>query len=106
MAKISLCIIAGNEENYIVRFLDSFKNAFDELCIVRAVGNQAHDKTVALAKEWCGKNRKECKIGEYRNRSVWYRLGQAQNRVYDIRVSDDTQRTIIDVVLEGEGGDI
>ncbi len=67
MARISLCIIAGNEENYIERFLESFKGAFDELCLVRAIGNQAHDKTLTLAKDWCAKNGKDCALGEYRN---------------------------------------
>lgn len=67
MAKVSLCVIAGNEENYIERFLNSFGPAFDELCLVRAIGNQPHDKTLMLAKAWCEKNGKACHLGEYRN---------------------------------------
>lgn len=67
LPKISLCIICGNEEPYIERFLTSFASAFDELCIVRAVGNQIHDKTIGMAKEWCTKNGKEVKAGEYFN---------------------------------------
>ena len=50
--------------------------------------------------------RKLGKIGEYRTRCVWYRLGQAQNRVYDMRITDNTPRTLIDVVLEAEAGEI
>ena len=67
MPKISLCCITGNEEFYIERFLTSFKDAFDELCLVRAVGNQPHDKTLSMAKEWCEKHGKACKLGEYFN---------------------------------------
>jgi hypothetical protein len=65
--KISLCIITGNEASFINRFLDSFGPAFDELCIVRAVGNCPHDKTISLAKEWCDRNGRPIKIAEYRN---------------------------------------
>jgi hypothetical protein len=64
---ISLCCISGNEEPAIVGFLDSFSAAFDELCIVRAIGNQPHDKTLTLAKDWCAKNGKAFKAGEYKN---------------------------------------
>ncbi len=70
MAKISLCVISSNEEPAIEGFLDSFKEAFDELCIVRAVGSLVHDRTISLAKDWCRKNAKGFKAGEYRNESV------------------------------------
>jgi hypothetical protein len=43
-------------------------------------------------------------IGDYRERLVWYRLGQAQNRVYDLRITDNVRRTLIDCVIEGEVG--
>ena len=65
--RISLCIITGNEEKTIERFLDSFSGAFDELCIVRAIGNQVHDRTISLAKSWCGRNGKSILIGEHTN---------------------------------------
>lgn len=65
--KISLCCITGNEQAYAERFLDSFGPAFDELCLVRALGTAPHDKTVSLAKAWCEKNGKEFKFAEYRN---------------------------------------
>ena len=68
--KLSLCVICGNEEAYAARFLDSFAKDFDELCLVRAVGNQAHDKTVALCKAWCERNGRGFKFAEYRN-SGW-----------------------------------
>lgn len=64
---ISLCIITGNEEATITRFLDSFREAFDELCIVRAIGNQEHDRTLGIARDWCRKNAKGFKGGVYEN---------------------------------------
>lgn len=64
---LSLCCIAGQEESHAERFLDSFKDAFDELCLVRAIGNQPHDRTVSLCKAWCEKNGKAFKFAEYRN---------------------------------------
>ena len=36
--KISLCIIAGNVERYIQRFLDSFAPLVDEIVVVSAIG--------------------------------------------------------------------
>jgi hypothetical protein len=47
--KLSLCVIVGNVENYIARFIKSFKPLADEIVIVRAIGNQAPDKTVEIA---------------------------------------------------------
>jgi len=67
LSKISLCCITGNEEPSIERFLNSFKDAFDELCLVRAVGNNRHDKTLSLAKDWCRKHGKTFLCGEYKN---------------------------------------
>lgn len=66
-ARISLCIIAGNEAATITRFLDSFKEAFDELCIVRAVGNQDPDSTLGIAHDWCRKHGKKFVAGVYEN---------------------------------------
>lgn len=72
MSTISLCVIAGNEEIHIKRFLDAFKPAFDQLCIVRAVGRTPHDRTLSLAKDWCEKNGKMIKLGEYFNVQLRY----------------------------------
>lgn len=47
--KLSLCIIVGNVENYIARFIESFKPLADEIVIVRAIGNQEPDRTVEIA---------------------------------------------------------
>lgn len=67
MSKISLCCITGNEEVHVERFLDSFAPAFDELCLVRAVGSLPHDATLSVAKRWCERNKKEIKLGTYEN---------------------------------------
>lgn len=64
---ISLCVIAGNEERVIDRFLKSFAESFDELSLVRAVGSQQPDKTESLAREWCATNGKQFTFSEYRN---------------------------------------
>lgn len=65
--KISLCMIAGNEAAIITRCLESAKDAFDELCIVQAVGSSTPDLTAGIAYEWCQKNGKEFKLGIYLN---------------------------------------
>lgn len=64
---ISLCVITGQEEGMIERFLDSFKDAFDELCIVVAVGNQDPDLTRSKAMKWCNKNGKAFEEDQYYN---------------------------------------
>jgi hypothetical protein len=59
--KISLTCITGNCEADIVRFLDSFQPHFDEVIIVRAIGNQPPDKTLDIAQQ------RGCVVGEYLN---------------------------------------
>lgn len=66
--KISLCVIAGNCEMYISRFLDHFEKVADEIIVVRAIGSAAPDRTLEIAEG------RGCKIGEYKNapdRSDW-----------------------------------
>jgi predicted O-methyltransferase YrrM len=53
MAKISLCLIAGNVEEYIGRCLSSFAPIADELCLVRAIGSQKPDRTIEIAEALC-----------------------------------------------------
>lgn len=65
--RISLCIIAGNEEDKILRLLDSFAPAFDELSLVRAIGTKEPDRTQELAIGWCLDHRKAYACCEYRN---------------------------------------
>jgi glycosyltransferase involved in cell wall biosynthesis len=47
--KISLCVIAGNVEHHIGRFLDHFQGVADEVIVVSAVGNQMSDDTIRIA---------------------------------------------------------
>lgn len=63
--KISLCCITGNCEGIICSFIEQFRPLVDEICIVRAIGNQRHDGTLrrALAAG--------CRVGEYCNRSKY-----------------------------------
>jgi glycosyltransferase involved in cell wall biosynthesis len=65
--KISLCMICGNEESIILRCLESAKEAFDELCLVSAVGNRPADKTLYRAEKWCAENGKMFHAEHYRN---------------------------------------
>lgn len=65
--KISLCMICGNEASVIERCLASASGAFDELCLVRAIGNQIPDATVELASAWCSRNGKPFRWLEYLN---------------------------------------
>jgi len=63
-AKISLCMIVGNVEEYIERCLASFSPIADEIVLVRAIGGQKPDKTIELAR---AKYPDRIKVGEYRN---------------------------------------
>lgn len=63
MNKISLCLIAGNVEQHIGRFLDHFEGVADEIIVIRAIGNQEPDGTLDIAKA------RGCKTGEYTNRN-------------------------------------
>jgi hypothetical protein len=59
--KLSLCVIAGNVENYIGRFLDHFQELADELIVVRAIGEQEPDGTLGICYD------KEVRTGVYWN---------------------------------------
>lgn len=54
--KLSLCIIAGNEEGLIRRCLDTFAKGIpvDELIVVRAVGSRKPDRTLDIARDEYG----------------------------------------------------
>jgi hypothetical protein len=67
MVKISLCMIVGNEATHIVRCLESFAPAFDELSLVRAIGANRKDATVELAGKWCNDHGKGFTFSEYFN---------------------------------------
>ena len=59
--KITLSVITGNCEKDVVRFLDIFQPYFDEVVMVRAIGNQEPDKTLEIAES------RGCIVGEYFN---------------------------------------
>ena len=61
--KLSLCVITGNAENYINRFLDHFEYLADEIIVVRVVGCRTPDGTLAIAEA------RGCKTGEYFNKT-------------------------------------
>jgi hypothetical protein len=65
--RVSLCVICGNEEQYIVRMLNSFEGTFDQLSITRAVGSLKPDDTIGLAQLWCRERDIACVVSEYRN---------------------------------------
>ena len=45
-------------------------------------------------------------VGEYQEKITWHSLGQAKNRVYDLKITDNTPRILIDCVVEGEVGEV
>ena len=83
--RISLCVITGNAENYIERFLTAFQPHFDETVIVRACGNQPADGTLDIAK------RRKCKVGYYNNEIDWPHddnFGAARNKASELATGD------------------
>jgi hypothetical protein len=46
------------------------------------------------------------KIGEYSHRLVAYSLGAATNRVWDFQISDNVPRTLIQVIVDAEVGEV
>ena len=71
---------------------------------------QGSDPVVSLEISDDGKTFREAplrrmgKIGEYRNRAVWHRLGQSRERVYRAYVSDPVRRKVVDTQTEVTGG--
>jgi hypothetical protein len=43
------------------------------------------------------------RIGEYKRRAVWRRLGMARDRVYEVRISDPVPRDVVGATLRGMG---
>jgi hypothetical protein len=114
-ATISLCVITGNEAPAVVGFLDSFKDAFDELCMVRAVGSLEHDRTLAMARLWCAQNGKKCQLGEYKNGAAaaeWPHVDDfaaARNQAWALATCDwqlwaDLDDMLVAKPADGEGG--
>lgn len=84
-------MICGNEESVILRCLESAKEAFDELCLVSAVGNRDADKTLYVAEKWCAENDKGFKGGHYVNRFDLPHVddfGAARNQAFEMATGD------------------
>jgi hypothetical protein len=64
---ITLCVIAGREAATITRFLNSWRDCFDSLVLVEAIGNQDCDETMSLATDWCRANGKLIDVSAYAN---------------------------------------
>lgn len=84
--KISLCVITGNAEQYIKRFLDHFDKVADEIIVVRACGNLEPDRTLNIAKE------RGCIVSEYFNKNEdWDHVDDfaaARNKACDLATQD------------------
>jgi hypothetical protein len=63
--RLSLSVITGNCERDVKRFLDTFQPHFDEVVMVRAIGNQEPDRTLDIAIE------RMVTVGEYYNTHDW-----------------------------------
>lgn len=98
--KVSLCVITGNAEQYIERFLDSFQPHFDEVCIVRSIGNQEPDRTLDIAKA------RGCRFDEYFNAegNSWPHVDDfaaARNQSFDMATGDWLMWADTDDILQG-----
>jgi len=45
------------------------------------------------------------KIGKYKNRAIWRRLGQARDRIFEVSVSDPIKAVIVSANLKASGGE-
>lgn len=88
---ISLCMICGNESAVILDCLNSVVGVFDELCLVRAIGQAEPDNTVELAARFCEVHGKEFKSTEYINRVDMPHVdhfGDARQLAFDLATCD------------------
>lgn len=95
--RLSLCVIAGNAEHYVSRFLDSFQPHVDEVCFVRAIGNQTPDRTLEIARE------RGCITAEYFNQRPWPHVDDfaaARNVAWGMATGDFVMWADLDDLLE------
>lgn len=108
--KIAVCMIVGNESAHIERALDSAFSVSDCVVVVRAIGGQAPDETLDVAK------RRGCIVSEYYNspatanwmfvddfaaaRNMAFRIGMDQGADWLMWMDCD------DVLEEGMGDEI
>jgi hypothetical protein len=45
------------------------------------------------------------KLGKYRNRAIWRRLGQARDRIFEVSITDPVNAVIVSANLKAYGGD-
>lgn len=67
---ICLAAITGNEEQNIVRFLESFSKAADSVILVQAIGNVEPDNTREIAVDWAVKNGMDLEFHTYFNKET------------------------------------
>ena len=101
--KISLCVIVGNAENYIRRFLTAFKGVADEFVVVRACGALAPDKTLKIAEREFG-----AVTAEYHNaegRETWPHVDDfaaARNLAFSMGTGDWLMWADTDDLIESD----
>lgn len=87
MKTLALCVIVGNEEKVIERFLRSFAPITETFCLVRAVGSAVPDETLAVASAVCRDLGKAMLIGFYENSDTLPHVdnfGKARQKSWDI----------------------
>jgi hypothetical protein len=92
---ITLCVIAGREAATITRFLNSWRDCFDSLVLVEAIGNQKSDGTMTIASDWCEANGKVWDRRIYKNADgcAWPHVDDfaaARNKAFAIGESTGT----------------
>lgn len=97
--KLSLCVIAGNVERYMPRFLESFKGLADEICVVLAQGNQPQDETHRIAFD------AGCELKRYDNKPdcEWDHVDDfaaARNMAFDMATGDFVMWADTDDILD------
>jgi len=97
--KLSLSVITGNCEADVERFLDVFQPHFDEVVMVRAIGNQYPDRTMEAAKH------RGCRIAYYENKQTeWPHVDDfaaARNKSAELCTGDWIMWADMDDTAEG-----
>lgn len=97
--KLSLSVITGNCEADVERFLDVFQPHFDEIVMVRAIGNQYPDRTMEAAKH------RGCRIAYYENKQTeWPHVDDfaaARNKSAELCTGDWIMWADMDDTAEG-----
>lgn len=84
-------MICGNEAAIIEQCLESAAEAFDELCLVQAVGDGPADDTLNIAEKWCRTNGKAYQRRIYKNTASMPHVDDfaaARNKAFGLAVGD------------------